>query len=160
MGLLNNFLHRKQKQGQLAKIGEKQSSPVVAAKEKKETNDHDHSGHTHSVEKKSTNKTVAAKISKYSLAFKVLVKPLVTEKSAVAESKHNKYSFVVAKNANKSQIKKAVEEVYGVKPTNVNVVNVDGRLVRFGRSTGRRSDYKKAVITLPQGKTIDIHVGV
>src|SRR5204863_8745509 len=116
-------------------------------------------GHTHS-EKKSENKTVVAKTSKYSSAFKTLVKPLVTEKSAVAESKNNKYSFVVARSASKDQIKKAIEEVYGVKPTGVNVANIEGRRVRFGRNMGKRNDYKKAIVTLPAGKTIDIHTGV
>lgn len=164
MGLLNNFLHKKQKKEQLTKIGEKQSAPVVVAKEKevkKETKAHDHAGHDHAghthAEKKSEQ---AIKTSDYSLAFKILVKPLVTEKSAVAQSKNNKYSFVVVKTASKDQIKKAVEEVYGVKPMSVNVAIIEGRRVRFGRSMGRRSDYKKAIITLPQGKTIDIHTGV
>src|SRR5438105_2405395 len=113
MGLLNNFLHRKQKKEQLSKIGEKQSAPVVVAKEKevkKESkkshshDSHDHAGHAHSEkpsEKKSENKV---KLSAHSLAFKILVKPLVTEKSAIAESK-NKYSFVVVRSANKNQIK-------------------------------------------------------
>lgn len=166
MGLLNNFLHKKQKKEQLSKIGEKKAAPVVAAKEKevkKEVKakshdhaDHDHAGHTHA-ESKSENKV---KASDYSLAFKILVKPLVTEKSAIAQGKNNKYSFVVAKSANKDQIKKAIEEVFGVKAVSVNVANIEGRRVRFGRSMGRRSDYKKAVITLPEGKTIDIHTGV
>ncbi len=85
MGLLNNFLHRKQKKEQLSKIGEKQSAPVVVAKEKEA--------------KKSEHKV---KLTDHKLAFKILVKPLVTEKSAIAESK-NKYSFVVLKSANKNQ---------------------------------------------------------
>ncbi len=159
MGLLNNFLHNKKKKEQLSKIGEKQSVPVVVAKEKetkKESKDHDHAGHAHS-EKNQEHKF---KASDYSLAFKTLVKPLVTEKSAIAQGKHNKYSFVVARNATKDQIKKAVEEIYGVKASAINVANVEGRRVRFGRSMGKRNDYKKAVITLPSGKTIDIHTGV
>ena len=93
------------------------------------------------------------------IAYKILVRPLVTEKSAIAESM-NKYSFVVQKDANKNQIMQAVLELYGVKPVSVNMINVDGRRVRFGRSIGRRSDYKKAIVTLPQGKAITIHEGV
>ena len=142
MGLLNNWLHRKQKKEQLSKIGEKKAAPVVVAKPDSA--------------KASTGKV---KFSDKNTAFKILVKPLVTEKSAVAESK-NKYSFVVVKSANKNQIKTTIEEVYGVKPTGVNVVNIEGRQVRFGRNMGRRNDYKKAIVTLPQGKTIDIHTGV
>ncbi len=163
MGLLNNFLNRKQQKEQLSKIGEKQSAPVVVAKEKEakkeskaKTHDHaDHAGHAHA-EKKSEHKV---KLTDHKLAFKILVKPLVTEKSAIAESK-NKYSFIVIKSANKNQIKTAIFEVYGVKPSGVNVANIEGRRVRFGKSMGRRNDYKKAIITLPAGKTIDIHTGV
>ncbi|TSC84047.1 MAG: large subunit ribosomal protein L23 [Parcubacteria group bacterium Gr01-1014_13] len=174
MGLLNNFLHRKQKKGQLSQIGEKQSAPVVVAKEKKAEKKvekkeskvkaakvhEDHAGHAH-VEKKSEKKAEQATkfLGKNTTAFKVLVKPLITEKSAIAESK-NKYSFVVVRSANKNQIKTAIEEVYGVKPANVNVANIEGRRVRFGRSMGKRNDYKKAIVTLPEGKTIDIHTGV
>ncbi|KKR35131.1 MAG: 50S ribosomal protein L23 [Candidatus Magasanikbacteria bacterium GW2011_GWA2_40_10] len=143
MGLLNNFLRRKQKKEQLAKIGEKQSAPVLVAKPAGE----------------SKAKEVKVKLANHSLAYKILVKPLVTEKSAIAESK-NKYSFVVVKSANKNQIKTAIAEVYGVKPLHVNVANMEGRRVRFGKSMGRRNDYKKAIITLPAGKSIDIHSGV
>ncbi len=140
MGLISNFLHRKQKKEQLSKIGEKSASVVVAP----------------STEKKTEHKV---KLTDKSLAFKVLVKPLVTEKSAIAEH-GNKYSFVVAKSANKNQIKTAIEEIYGVKPLQVNVANIEGRRVRFGRTIGKRNDYKKAIITLPAGKSIDIHTGV
>lgn len=140
MGLISNWLH-KQKKARLSKAGEKKAVPVVVAP---------------STEKKSEHK---AKLADHSLAFKILVKPLVTEKSAIAESK-NKYSFVVIKSANKNQIRTAIEEVYGVKPSQVNVANIEGRRVRFGRSMGRRNDYKKAIVTLPAGKSIDIHTGV
>ena len=99
------------------------------------------------------------KLSEHSVAHKVLVKPLITEKSAAAES-DIKYSFVVARSANKNQIKMAVEEIYGVKPAQVNVANIAGHQARFGRTMGRRSDYKKAIVTLPEGKTINIHTGV
>lgn len=92
-------------------------------------------------------------------AYKILVRPLVTEKAAIAES-HNKYSFVVARSATKDEVKRAILEAYGVMPSMVRVINVDGRRVRFGAGYGRRSDYKKAIITLPKGKTISIHEGV
>ena len=152
MGLLNNWLHKKKKE-QLHKTGAKAKHVEVAEKaestEENKVNTHkEHSTKKHKV-----------KLSADSVAFRILVKPLVTEKSAVAES-INKYSFVVARSANKNQIKKLVEEIYGVKPTVVNVINMEGRRLRFGRSAGRRSDYKKAIVTLPQGKTIDIHSGV
>lgn len=103
---------------------------------------------------------VAKKVVKpEAIAYKVLVRPLVTEKSAVMESQ-NKYSFIVTRNATKDQIKQAVVEAYGVRPIVVNTMNVEGKTVRFGRGYGRRSDYKKAVITLAAGQTIAIHEGV
>lgn len=148
MGLLDNFLHRKQKKEQLNKIGEKKAAPVVVKEKNEEKKE---KSHVHSERK--------IKASNYGLAFKVLVKPLITEKSATLESK-NKYSFVVNRSASKDQIKKAVEEVYGVKPSQINVANIEGRRVRFGRNMGKRNDYKKAIVTLPSGKTIDIHTGV
>ena len=123
------------------------------------------------VAKKTTTKKAAAKTAVKSadtqkeetkisvLADKVLLRPLVTEKAAIAGSR-NQYGFIVANKATKTNIKKAVEEVYGVKPVAVNVINVSGKAVRFGRSLGRRSDYKKALVTLPQGKSINIHEGV
>lgn len=98
-------------------------------------------------------------VAAHSIAYRVLVGPLVSEKSAVAES-FNKYSFVVAAKATKGQIKQAVAEVYGVKPLAINIVNVQGRRVRFGKNMGRRSDFKKAMVTLPKGKSISIHEGV
>lgn len=109
--------------------------------------------------KKKKAKVKAVKVSLNSQSFKVLVKPLVTEKSAFAEGA-GKYSFIVSDGANKNQVKAAVAEIYGVKPVKVNISNIDGRRVRFGRAMGRRADYKKAIVTLPVGKTIDVHTGV
>lgn len=93
------------------------------------------------------------------LAREVFVHPLVTEKSAIAES-NNKYSFITTNWATKGQIKKAILELYGVEPVAINTVNYDGHYVSFRGKKGRRKDYKKAVVTLPTGKTIDIHKGV
>ncbi len=104
-------------------------------------------------------KAVEAEVKLSSIADKILVRPLITEKAAIAGT-HNQYGFIVAKNANKISIKKAIQDVYGIKPMSVNIINVSGKNVRFGRSLGRRSDYKKALVTLPQGKTINIHEGV
>lgn len=146
VGLLNNWLNKNKKE-QLKKTGEVK----VAKKEPKKE--------VATKEEETEVKKEKIKLPAQSIAYKILVKPLVTEKSAVAESM-NKYSFVVMAGASKFQIKKAVEDVYGVKPIIVNIINVEGRRVRFGRTQGRRSDFKKAVVTLPKGKIIDIHVGV
>lgn len=159
MGLLNNWLHKKDKD-QLKDAGEKKPRPVKVATEKTKS-DTKHVGHDHVEAKGKEAKPVKSKLklSNHSTAYKVLVKPLVTEKSAIAESK-NKYSFVIDRTANKNQVKQAIAEIYGVKVAKVNIVNTDGRPMRFGRSMGRRSDYKKAIVTLPTGSTIDIHAGV
>lgn len=93
------------------------------------------------------------------LAEKIIIKPLVTEKTAVMESL-NKYGFIVARRATKEQIKLAINELYGIRPVAVNMVNVQGKSVRSGRHNGRRPDYKKALVTLPAGQSITIHEGV
>ena len=92
--------------------------------------------------------------------LQVIIRPMVTEKSATAQSANRTYSFVVERSANKTQIAAAVKELYGVKPVAVNVVNVQGHRVRFGKGSGRRSDYKKAMVTLKEGDSITIHEGV
>ncbi len=93
------------------------------------------------------------------VAYSVIVKPLVTEKLA-ALGGANKYGFVVVKDASKTAIKHAVESLYKVTVKDVNVLNVQGRVVRFGRSAGKRSDFKKAIVTVAKGQTIAVHEGV
>jgi len=93
------------------------------------------------------------------IAYRVLIAPRVTEKATMLAAE-NKYCFLVDRDASKSQIKQAVAEAYGVFPKAVAVINVNGRGVNFGRRSGRRSDYKKAIVTLPEGKTLNIHEGV
>ncbi len=92
-------------------------------------------------------------------SYRVLVKPLVTEK-ATNLGAHNKYVFVVALNANKISVAKAVEATYGVKPIKVNIANASGKKVARGKVRGQRKDWRKAIVTLPQGKTIKIYEGV
>jgi len=111
-----------------------------------------------SVKKEETVKKVSPKKEK-KVSYSVLVSPLVSEKAAVAEAKGT-YIFIVDKNTNKIEVKKAIEEVYGVKPINVRMINVEGKEVRHGRNTGKRKDWKKAIVTLPAGQSISIHEGV
>lgn len=89
----------------------------------------------------------------------ILVRPLITEKTT-ALMQEGKYVFVVDKRANKIQIGKAVEEVFKVKVSAVNTVNVLGKMKRMGRSVGKRSDYKKAIVKLAPGETIEFFEGV
>ncbi|MDD5071997.1 MAG: 50S ribosomal protein L23 [Patescibacteria group bacterium] len=89
----------------------------------------------------------------------MLLKPLVTEK-ATNLGVLNKYVFAVSSKANKIEIAKAVEEVYGIKPVKVNIIKGKGKTIRSGRIFGKRKDWKKAVVALPEGKTIKIYEGV
>ena len=77
------------------------------------------------------------------------------------ELQNGKYTFKVAKNANKIEIKKAVEALFGVEVAKVNTLNVNGKAKRVGRFEGRTSDWKKAVVTLTEdSKTIEFFEGM
>ena len=105
------------------------------------------------------NATSAKKEMKANNAYRFLVKPLVTEKATDLMAQ-NKYVFVVSEEANKIEIAKAIEALYGVKPLKVNLSNVKGKKVSRGRIRGQRKDWRKAVVTLPAGQTIKIYEGV
>ena len=79
----------------------------------------------------------------------IIRKPVITEKS-MASLAEKKYTFIVHVDANKSQIKRAVEEVFNVKVENVNTINGLGKTKRMGVHVGKRSDYKKAIVTLTE----------
>jgi len=89
----------------------------------------------------------------------VVLHPLLSEKAAKLAGS-NQYVFVVRKDANRLQIRAAIKSMYSVSPLEVNVVNVQGKQVRFGRRQGKRSDWKKAIVTLPVGQSINVHEGV
>ena len=80
-------------------------------------------------------------------AYDIIIEPILSEKSydGIAVKK---YTFKVAKNATKTQVKAAVEQIFGVKVDKVNTSNYDGKLKRMGRNEGRRSAFKKAIVTL------------
>lgn len=92
-------------------------------------------------------------------ADRILIKPVVSEKASIAES-FNAYSFIVAKDASKKHIKEAVQQIYGVKPEKVRIINVEGKELRVKTGSARRGDWKKAIVTLPKGQSINIHEGV
>lgn len=89
----------------------------------------------------------------------ILKKAHVTEKSTHG-AVGSQYVFDVARNTNKNEIIKAVFALYGIKPVSVNVVRVKGKQVRFGKIHGIRKNTKKAIVTLPKGKTISLYEGV
>lgn len=89
----------------------------------------------------------------------IILKPLISEK-AVGGMEAGKYHFQVAPGANKTQIKQAVEQIFGVKVVSVNTARMHGKFRRVGKFVGRRSDWKKAIVTLAEGETIKVFEGL
>lgn len=88
--------------------------------------------------------------------YSVIKRPIVTEKTTAARDEENKYFFEVDRRATKIDIRNSVEKIFKVKVVNVRTVNMSGKKKRVGRTMGKRSDWKKAVITLAPGNTIEI----
>lgn len=91
--------------------------------------------------------------------YEILRRPLITEKNTMLVEQ-NKYAFEVARNANKPQIKDAVEKAFKVKVASVNVMCVPGKMRRAGRQRGMTSPWKKAVVTLEPGHKIELFEGI
>ena len=81
--------------------------------------------------------------------YDIIIEPVLSEKSYDGIA-NKRYTFKVAKNANKTQIKDAVEQIFGVEVAKVNTANYDGKVKRMGRYEGRRPSYKKAIVTLTE----------
>ena len=92
-------------------------------------------------------------------AYGVVLSPVVTEKSTRG-SEHNQVTFRVTMSATKPQIKSAVEQLFKVKVAAVNTLVVKGKVKLFKGRPGRRSDYKKAIVTLVEGQRIDVTTGI
>lgn len=93
------------------------------------------------------------------LARELIIKPVITEHS-VDLMAQNKYTFKVDKGANKIEIKKAIEEIFKVRVVNVATMRVKGKKKRMGRYQGMTSEWKKAIVTLAEGETIEIFEGM
>ena len=94
------------------------------------------------------------------LAHDIILKPIITEESMMGTA-FKKYTFKVAKDANKAEIKSAIEEVFGVKVAKVNTMNCKGHLRRYGRYQGYTPAWKKAIVTLTEDSdTIDFFDGL
>ena len=89
----------------------------------------------------------------------VLLRPVISEKST-ALMENNKYTFLVPLKANKVEVRKAVESIFKVKVETVNTVTVLGKTKRMGKTQGKRSDYKKAIVKLAPGERIEFFEGV
>ena len=94
----------------------------------------------------------------------ILIKPIVTEKMTDQGEEMNRYGFIVEKTANKIEIKKAVEELYGVTVESVNTMRYGGkaksRYTKSGIITGKSKSFKKAIITLAEGENIDFYSNI
>lgn len=98
-----------------------------------------------------------------STIYDVLRRPLVTEKSSYQSGRLNQYSFIVADNATRTQVKDAIETLYDVSVKRVNIINTSakrGRRIRSRRLLVRKAGYKKAIVTLAEGQTLQIFEGV
>jgi large subunit ribosomal protein L23 len=91
--------------------------------------------------------------------YDVILAPVITEKATLL-SEHNKVVFRVAQDSTKDEIAAAIEELFKVKVTKVNTLNEKGKTKRFRGRPGRRSDVKKAIVTLAEGQSIDISTGL
>lgn len=87
--------------------------------------------------------------------YSVIKKPHVTEKTSLTSDSTNTVTIVVDRDANKIEIKQAVEALFKVKVSDVRTVNVAGKVKRFGRNIGKRSNWKKAYVSLQEGQSID-----
>lgn len=94
----------------------------------------------------------------------ILLKPIVTEKMTGQGDKHNRYGFIVAKSANKLQIRKAVEDLYGVTVDSVNTMRYGGKVktrnTKSGLLVGKSNSTKKAIVTLAEGNKIDFYSNI
>lgn len=95
---------------------------------------------------------------------KIIIRPLITEKMTETTERLNRYGFIVDKRANKIQIKDAVASLYGITVENVRTMNYAGkkssRFTKTGLITGKKNDFKKAIVELAEGDAIDIFAGI
>ena len=96
--------------------------------------------------------------------MEIMIKPVVTEKATAISEKQNRYTFCVSPEANKAQIKNLVQSLYGVKVVDVNTMNYDGkkksRYTKAGLINGKVAAFKKALVTVAEGETIDFYSNI
>jgi len=90
----------------------------------------------------------------------IIISPIITEKSMDLMESNNTYTFQVAKDSNKVEIKNAIQEIFNVDVVNVNTMNLKGKEIRLGVHEGRRPDWKKALVKLAKDDEIEIFEGV
>ncbi|HUF67738.1 MAG TPA: 50S ribosomal protein L23 [Longimicrobiales bacterium] len=90
----------------------------------------------------------------------VILRPVVTERSTLLQDEMRTYTFIVAKNANKLEVRNAIQSLFSVRVESVRTANYQGKWRRVGRSVGRKAAYKKAVVRLAEGDSIDVYEGI
>ncbi len=90
----------------------------------------------------------------------IIKRPLITEKASLQKELFDKYAFEVALEANKNEIRRAIESVFKVHVTDVKTIRFRGKFRRVGRNMGQRSNWKKAIVTLKKGEKIEVIEGV
>ena len=94
------------------------------------------------------------------IPHEILRKPVITEKSTIQKEANNQFTFEVDRRANKVEIRRAVEQVFNSRVVNVRTIRMDGKVKRFGRTLGKRRNWKKAIVTLAQGEHVEFFEGV
>ncbi|NIP32772.1 50S ribosomal protein L23 [Candidatus Saccharibacteria bacterium] len=153
MGLLDKFKKLREKS-----VGDRKVAGKVIEKEKKEAKK-PKKKEAPKKKEEAKPKILRKESADTGLAYHNLIKPMVSEKSSFLTSE-GKYVFVVHPDANKIEIKKAVQKVYNVRVRDVKIINMRGKSVRFGRVTGRTKDWKKAIVGLESGDKIELYEGV
>lgn len=93
------------------------------------------------------------------IQYDIIIRPLITEKTMIQREELNQYAFEVDKKANRIEIQRAVEQIFGVRVTTVKTMNINGKWKRRGRILGKRKDWKKAIVTLAPGQRIESFEG-
>ena len=93
------------------------------------------------------------------ILYDIITRPLITEKTTIQKEKANQYTFEVAKDANRIEIRRAVEKIFNVRVKSVQTIQVKGKTKQRGRISGKRKDWKKAVVALKPGERIDFFEG-
>ncbi len=130
---------------------------AILDKIKKTVKNQDESASVKKEEKKGVKKSEKLAKSSDVVYYGILREPYITEKTAMM-GQENKYAFKVRRDANKIDIKNAVENIFGVTVVSVSVINTPSKNVRLGRYEGRKPGFKKAIVKLKEGDKIDIGV--
>ncbi|MDX2501066.1 MAG: 50S ribosomal protein L23 [Deltaproteobacteria bacterium] len=94
------------------------------------------------------------------MSHEIIIKPLITEKTSIQKELHNQLSFEVDRRANRIEIKQAIESIFNVRVAAIKTMQVTGKTKQRGRITGKRRDWKKAIVKLMPGERIDFFEGV